>query len=481
VDIRTKLVFAFIAVTFASLAAFGWFMYRTANEMTDEAAIEQLEGLAESSASAIENIIDGWEERVRLVASRTQLRMSLRDFNASRDPVARERIQRILDDAAASTPTVVALATYARGGALVAQSGGPADSILAELYPMSRAEATARVDFLGESFADDGFPRVAYGTRLELDGESIGFLFVLLKGTRLVNLTEERAGFGDTGELMIVMEDPAGARTLHPVRGDEFEAQGAVLLDGERDPARKALEGDGVFREDMVDYRGEEVWAATRFISSTGWGLVVKFDEAEKRTSIRHFGEELFSLALALGGICIAAALFLGLRFATPIHKLAAAAEKIREGDYDARAAVVREDEIGELARTFNRMAEDLQVQVTELHQFQKFFDVSLDMLCIAGTDGYFKRTNPAFERVLGWSSGELLSKPFLALVHEDDVRATEEEIASLAEGNPTISFVNRFRCADGTWKWLRWNSYPDPDTGLLYAIARETRVQPES
>ncbi|MGB5675456.1 MAG: hypothetical protein WBO43_13000, partial [Gemmatimonadota bacterium] len=78
-DIRTKLVFALVAVTLGSMLAFGAFMYRTAGEMIDDAAAEQLEGLAESSTDAVENIVNGWEERVQLVASRTQLRINLRE------------------------------------------------------------------------------------------------------------------------------------------------------------------------------------------------------------------------------------------------------------------------------------------------------------------------------------------------------------------------------------------------------------------
>ena len=474
-DIRTKLVFALVAVTLGSMLAFGAFMYRTADRMIDRATAEQLEGLAESNADALESIVDGWQERVQLVASRTQLRLSLREFNASSDPQARSRIQRILDDAAGSVRTVAALATYARDGRLVAQSGDAADSILAELYPKSRAESTERVRFLGVSFTPEGYPRVAYGTRLVLDGERVGFLFVLLNGMRLVELTADSVGLGETGELMIVMPDPEGARTLHPVRGDGTDVLGAVLLDGEGDPARRALEGEeGIFREGMVDYRGEVVWAATRYIPETGWGLVVKFDEDEKRASIYEFREEMVALALSLAGIGILVAFILGFRFAAPIHNLAEAANLIREGDLDARAAVKREDEIGLLARTFNHMAEELQAQVTELHEFHKFFEVSLNLLCIANTEGYFKRTNPAFSQALGWTNEELLSRPFYDLVHPDDLQATQKEIESLARGIPTISFVNRFRCADGSWKWLRWTTHPEPETGLLYAIARE-------
>jgi PAS domain S-box-containing protein len=208
---------------------------------------------------------------------------------------------------------------------------------------------------------------------------------------------------------------------------------------------------------------------------------VVKFDADEKRASIGEFREELISLALALAGIGLLVALVLGFRLSKPIHDLARVANRIREGDLDARAHRTREDEIGLLAHTFNDMAEELQVRMTELHEYQKFFDVSLDLMCIAGTDGYFKRTNTAFTGALGWTKEQLLSQPFLDLVHPDDAAATQNEIEKLARGISTISFVNRFRCVDGSWTYLRWNSYPDPETGLLYAIARQIEPPQES
>ncbi len=104
----------------------------------------------------------------------------------------------------------------------------------------------------------------------------------------------------------------------------------------------------------------------------------------------------------------------------------------------------------------------------------EKFFNLSLDMLCIADIDGYFKLINPAFRRTLGWSEAELLSRPFVEFIHPDDAPATLRELERLSSGIPTISFENRYRCADGGYKHLQWTSYPEEGTGLLYAVGRD-------
>ncbi len=107
-------------------------------------------------------------------------------------------------------------------------------------------------------------------------------------------------------------------------------------------------------------------------------------------------------------------------------------------------------------------------------YDIEKFFNLSVDMLCIAGVDGYFKRLNPAFQRTLGWSLEELLSRPFYEFIHPEDVERTIAEIEKLGGGEPTVSFEHRFSCADGGYKCLVWAAHPEPETGLLYAVARD-------
>jgi PAS domain S-box-containing protein len=106
--------------------------------------------------------------------------------------------------------------------------------------------------------------------------------------------------------------------------------------------------------------------------------------------------------------------------------------------------------------------------------ELERFFSLSLDFLCIASADGYFKRVSPAVTDVLGWTVQEFLAKPFLDFVHPDDHAATLREVErQIIQREKVLHFENRYRHKDGSWRVLSWRSMPQPD-GLMYATARD-------
>jgi two-component system, sensor histidine kinase and response regulator len=106
--------------------------------------------------------------------------------------------------------------------------------------------------------------------------------------------------------------------------------------------------------------------------------------------------------------------------------------------------------------------------------ELDRFFTVSLDMLAVAGFDGYFKRVNPAWRRVLGYTEAELLAKPYMEFVHPDDRAPTIAAASDLSSGSHLIHFENRYFHKDGTLRWLLWAAAPFPQRQVVYAVAHD-------
>lgn len=128
-------------------------------------------------------------------------------------------------------------------------------------------------------------------------------------------------------------------------------------------------------------------------------------------------------------------------------------------------------DESGNLMAALLTM-ENITERKKQMEELEGFFTVNLDLLCIADMEGHFIKTNKAWNHILGYSSEELNGMKFLEFIHPDDMQATLKAMSNLSEGEDVLNFSNRYRCKDGTYRYIEWRSHPHGN--LIYAAARD-------
>jgi PAS domain S-box-containing protein len=130
-------------------------------------------------------------------------------------------------------------------------------------------------------------------------------------------------------------------------------------------------------------------------------------------------------------------------------------------------------DEAGKLIG-FSKVMRDMTERNKITEERDRFFALSIDMLCIVHLDGRFQRVNPAFHQVLGFSEEELLAMSIFQLLHPDDLGETLKEYDGLAAGEPVTFMENRLRTKDQRYKWVAWSYFPVPEDGLAFGVGRD-------
>jgi len=123
----------------------------------------------------------------------------------------------------------------------------------------------------------------------------------------------------------------------------------------------------------------------------------------------------------------------------------------------------------------------DITSKMKAEEERDRLFNLSRDMLSVGGYDEFLQQLNPSWVRILGWSRDELMSHPLLYFIHEDDKAASEEAWELLKQGVPIEGLENRFRCRDGSYKWLSWGSFPYADRKLIFSDVRDITLQKDA
>ncbi|MDC0661500.1 hypothetical protein [Marinobacter sp. SS21] len=358
-SIYQRVIAACIGLVCVAIVTFSVLVFLGGRQILHSSLEDRLNAVANHEQDKISAILLAWQDRVALIASRTQLRISLREYLVSGNPQALLRVQRIIGDARNAVRAVRGIAIGPANGDLLTETG-LAHSSMVERVDLDAGDS-APVRIMRDA---DGLFYAQLQAPLLLDGETIGHVWVLLSADELIQATSDYTGLGSTGEILLAAYDHQGeAIYLTPLRHLP-EASLTPVHDFAQEPKalRLALTGEEGLIEEVMDYRGQATMAAIRYLPKWQWGLAVKIDRPEILAPIRRYQNVIMILAAALIIVAVALGVVIANAIARPVVNLATEAGRILAGEHRLRATVNRKNgkEIHDLAVAFNRLTDYL-------------------------------------------------------------------------------------------------------------------------
>jgi hypothetical protein len=316
--INTQLLLAFLIVALIPLGIIGFLSYsNTRDALTDE-VLSHLESVADIQESRVSGIVEQNLERLRLVSSRTQLRLSLDSYIGNPNTADQNELVTILLDARSSVSSFENICVINLDGNVVASTDA---ARIGASYPNTKvfirghSENNADTFFLNE----DGGLSVYLSGPLYLEYRLLGVLVIESSADNIVTAIADYTGLGETGETVLaVRNDDGDAVFLTPTRFEENAALSLTVAEEERDiPIIQALSGKEAVLTDAVDYRDQPVLAVTRHVEGTGWGIVTKIDKAEALAPVTTLGTFILTITLVSLALVVVVAIYLGLARAT--------------------------------------------------------------------------------------------------------------------------------------------------------------------
>jgi HAMP domain-containing protein len=359
----TALMILLILVPVSITAAIS--VANTGRSLTQQ-AVRQLESLADAKENEVTNFIIAEQTRLKAVTSRTRMRQLLIEYNAEPSTATADSIRKILADAGAVFSEIRWISLHTPEGDLVTSTG---------LVNDFEREDISKV--FNKALNEEG---VIFDTRLDemlvfgpvsQDEEVIGVAFITIESEPLNQLFASRVGLGNTGEVLVAERNEFGdAQFLHK-RRFELDPNARPIINKEalHVPMTQSLQGQETILFDAIDYRGEEVLAATRYLEIVDWGLVVKIDKDELLQSLGEFRNTLTILTLIILFVTTVVSYITTRMLTEPILRLTRFAEDVQEGDLSVLADTETGDEISVLGKTLNDMVDQVNQSREELEQ----------------------------------------------------------------------------------------------------------------
>jgi CheY-like chemotaxis protein len=364
-DLKTKLAFALVSACLLSMGALGTFTYLWAEGMFLEDSQRRLVARAASRKTEIRGVFDGWKRNVRALATHSRLPQLTRHHLDSATVETLDRITQVLEDARASSDAIRRLALFdVEGSRLYGDH-----AVGSESAPAVPDLPDADVAYSGARTEESGSLGVVFHAAVTLNGRRVGILEVVFDAGALNAIVGPTADVGNTGQTLVLV--PISGAPVTAALDERYVVLAPPEPDADSERAYRlpsevptvtavALAGGEEALAAVLDARGNEVMAATRFLAESGIGVVVQVDNAEVQARADRLLDDMRDLGAAVAAFAILGGTLLGFRLARPINRLVEEVDRIRHGEIGLRLNVKGEDEVAFLAMSLNEFMDQL-------------------------------------------------------------------------------------------------------------------------
>jgi signal transduction histidine kinase/HAMP domain-containing protein len=480
-----KLILLFVTLTFVPLIFFIILTVTSVRDASLSETVSHLTSIADIQKERTLESLDRYLEQAKLIASRSQLRISLDKYNQDSNTDDLGRIDNILKDAQDSIDLVNEINIYSNQGVLIRST---ANDNSQETFNSKYILRASEEFFMSEVFQNkNGVLSTSILGPLVLDEKVIGILEVISDAKLLTVVAQNYSGLGDTGETLIAKKDDSGdALFLTPVRFDTNAALNRVVLKTQINvPMTTAIAGQEkvLIDQDIVDYQGIPVVSVTRYIGDLDWGLVVKISRDEVLNTSKDLSVSLWSMALIIILIVSIVAFRVSEMVSNPIAELTKIARKFQLKDFTARAHVSSQDEIGLMSEAFNDMANIIQKSYknleNEVKNRTKELEETTNRMVLATKSAQIGiwewdvvnnvlTWDDQMYKLYGLKKGDFSGayEAWQNGLHPDDKKNGEDAVQKALKGEKDFSVTFRVIWPDGQVKYLQAHALVERDKG---------------
>lgn len=416
---------------------------------------QKLTAIANIQKNRLHQFLEVQEQKVKIITSKTQMRLSLDQYLKTKDEKHLQLLVRILEDTRMNLKNNISLSITDLYGNILVSTDKKAATLHMKIFPKAK-ELLQEITFDTHTSPTGS---LHFGTRapVYLDGKILGTIVVDSEISSLAEISQDYTGLGETGETVIAKSTANGALFLTPLRFDkEASYKRTISATKQNAPIIKALNNEIGFFSSTVDYRGVPVYSATQYLENVYWAVIVKVDKEEVEGKLNQYRNELMGVLMFIFPLILFLSYLIARSFVHPIMELISVVQSFEKGNYTQKAKQSLENEVGVLGKTFNTMAQEVRQTQKRLEEAQHLTNMgSWEIDIESGAIIWSKNVYNIFEIPHDQRDQEITYENFFNFVYSDDKKNLKESFEHAVQHNEKYYIEHRIVTPEGKIKFV--------------------------